>query len=124
MRDDFNQIWRVTSRLTQFLFRLKLQKSLKIQDKYESFCNVLDELKVDKSKVFAIFTKCDGVIKLSDQSDKIANDLRVSNPITISSKSGYGIHKLKQDHTRSVSQSLVREENSTKVNMVAEEGTY
>ena len=110
------------------LILLLIDTSEKFEDiriKYESCWNVLDELKVDKSKVFVIFTKCDGVIDLSEHIDKIANDLRVSNPITISSKSGYGIHKLKTTIAHNLfSQSLSREENSTKVNMVPEEGTY
>jgi GTP-binding protein HflX len=110
------------------LILLLIDTSEKFEDiriKYESCWNVLDELKVDKSKVFVIFTKCDGVIDLSEHIDNIANDLSVSNPITISSKSGYGIHKLKTTIAHNLySQSLSREENSTKVNTVPEEGAY
>ena len=110
------------------LILLLIDTSEKFEDiriKYESCWNVLDELKVDKSKVFVIFTKCDGVIDLSEHIDKIANDLRVSNPITISSKSGYGIHKLKTTIAHNLfSPSLSREENSKKVNTVPEEGAY
>jgi GTP-binding protein HflX len=40
-------------------------------------------------------TKCDGVTDSSERIDSIANDLIISNPIAISSRTGYGIHKLK-----------------------------
>jgi GTPase len=80
------------------LILLLIDASEKFEDikiKYESCWNVLDELKVDKSKVFVILTKCDGVTTSSEWIDSIANDLVISNPIAISSKTGYGIHKLK-----------------------------
>ena len=54
---------------------------------------VLDELKVDKSKVFVILSKADNT--RSERIDEIANALGIPNPIVISSKTGYGIHKLK-----------------------------
>jgi GTP-binding protein HflX len=69
----------------------------KIEDiriKYSSCWNVLDDLKVDRSKVFVILSKSDNIC--SERIDEIANDLRISNPIAISSKIGYGIHKLKR----------------------------
>jgi GTPase len=110
------------------LILLLIDASEKFEDikiKYESCWNVLDELKVDKSKVFVIFTKCDGVIGLSERIDNIANDLSVSNPITISSKTGYGIHKLKTMIAHNLySQSISGEEYSTKVKTVPEEGAY
>lgn len=62
---------------------------------FKSCWNVLDELKVDKSKVFVNLTKCVRVLFLSEPIDKIGNNLGVSNPIAISSKSVYGIRKLK-----------------------------
>jgi GTP-binding protein HflX len=68
----------------------------KIQDiriKYSSCWDVLDELKVDRSKVFVILSKSDNTH--SGRIDEIANTLGISNPIVISSKTGYGIHKLK-----------------------------
>jgi GTP-binding protein HflX len=68
----------------------------KIQDirvKYSSCWDVLDELKVDRSKVFVILSKSDNT--QSGRIDEIANTLGISNPIVISSKTGYGIHKLK-----------------------------
>ena len=70
--------------------------SEKIEDiriKYSSCWDVLDELKVDRSKVFVILSKSDNTH--SERIDEIANALRISNPIVISSKTGYGIHKLK-----------------------------
>ena len=108
------------------LILLLIDASEKFEDikiKYNSCWNVLDELKVDKSKVFVILTKCDGVIGLSERIDNIANDLSVSNPITISSKTGYGIHKLKTMIAHNLySQSISGEEYSTKVKTVPEEG--
>lgn len=110
------------------LILLLIDASEKFEDikiKYESCWNVLDELKVDKSKVFVILTKCDGVIGLSERIDNIANDLSLSNPITISSKTGYGIHKLKTMIAHNLySQSISGEEYSTKVKTVPEEGAY
>jgi GTP-binding protein HflX len=110
------------------LILLLIDASEKLEDiriKYNSCWNVLDELKVDKSKVFVILTKCDGVIGLSERIDKIANDLSLSNPITISSKTGYGIHKLKTMIVHNLySQSLSGEEYSAKVKTVPEESAY
>src|SRR5947199_9908265 len=69
----------------------------KIQDiriKYSSCWDVLDELKVDRSKVFVILSKSDGIP--AERIDEIAKDLQISDPIVISAKTGYGIHKLKK----------------------------
>jgi GTPase len=66
-----------------------------IRIKYESCWDVLDELKVDKSKVFVILTKFDSITDSEQMKNYITNNLKLSNPIAISSKSGYGIHKLK-----------------------------
>ena len=81
---------------------LLIDASEKIEDiriKYASCCNVLEQLKVDKSKVFVVLSKCDNNSTSSFQSEAkiqdIANDLKISNPIAISSTTGYGIHKLK-----------------------------
>jgi GTP-binding protein HflX len=99
------------------LILLLIDASEKFEDikiKYESCWNVLDELKVDKSKVFVILTKCDGVTSSSEWIDSIANDLVISNPIAISSKTGYGIHKLKTMIRNNLdSQSASREEQSS-----------
>lgn len=68
----------------------------KIQDiriKYSSCWNVLDELKVNASKVIVILSKSDNTH--SERIEEITNALRISNPLVISSKTGYGIHKLK-----------------------------
>jgi GTP-binding protein HflX len=107
------------------LILLLVDASEKFEDikiKYESCWNVLGELRVDKSKVFTILTKCDdGVIGLSERIDNIVNDLSLSNPITISSNTGYGIHKLKSMIVHNLhSQSPFREEYLS----VAEEGAY
>ncbi len=84
--------------LASDLIILLIDMSENIEDiriKYESCWDVLDELKVDKSKVFVILTKFDSVIDSEQMKNYIANNLNISNPIAISSKSGYGIHKLK-----------------------------
>ena len=84
------------------LILLLIDSSEKIEDiriKYSSCWDVLDELKVDKSKVFVIFSKFDKIH--SEQIEEISKDLEISNPVAISSKTGYGIHKLKtmiEDH--------------------------
>jgi GTP-binding protein HflX len=64
-----------------------------IRIKYSSCWDVLDELKVDRSKVFVILSKSDST--QLERIDEIAKALGISNPIVISSKTGYGIHKLK-----------------------------
>jgi GTPase len=64
-----------------------------IRIKYSSCWDVLDELKIDRSKVFVILSKSDST--QPERIDEIANALGISNPIVISSKTGYGIHKLK-----------------------------
>jgi len=84
--------------LASDLILLLIDMSEKIEDiriKYESCWDVLDELKVDKSKVFVILTKFDSVIDSEQMKNDIANNLKISNPLAISSKTGYGIHKLK-----------------------------
>jgi GTPase len=64
-----------------------------IRIKYSSCWNVLDELKVDASKVIVILSKSDTTH--SERIEEITNALGVSNPLVMSSKTGYGIHKLK-----------------------------
>ena len=110
------------------LILLLIDASEKFEDikiKYESCWNVLDELKVDRSKVFVILTKCDGIINSSERIDSIANDLIIRNPIAISSKTGYGIHKLKTMIRNNLdSQSASREEQSSeRVKIVPSAGT-
>jgi GTP-binding protein HflX len=110
------------------LILLLIDASEKFEDikiKYESCWNVLDDLKVDKSKVFVILTKCDGIINSSERIDSIADDLIINNPIAISSKTGYGIHKLKtMIRSNLYSQSVSREEQSSeRVKIVPSAGT-
>lgn len=84
--------------LASDLILLLIDMSEKIEDiriKYESCWDVLDELKVDKSKVFVILTKFDSVTDSEEMKNDIANNLKISNLISISSKTEYGIHKLK-----------------------------
>jgi GTPase len=66
-----------------------------IRIKYSSCWDVLDEFKVDRSKVFVILTKSDRTQPEFPEIDEITNALGISNPIVIWSKTGYGIHKLK-----------------------------
>jgi GTPase len=84
--------------LSSDLILLLIDMSEKIEDiriKYQSCWDVLDELKVDKSKVFVILTKFDSVADPEQTKSDVADDLQISNPIAISSKAGYGIRKLK-----------------------------
>jgi GTP-binding protein HflX len=84
--------------LASDLILLLIDMSEKIEDiriKYESCWDALDELKVDKSKVFVILTKFDNVTDPEEMKNDIANDLKISNSIAISSKTGHGIHKLR-----------------------------
>ena len=65
------------------LILLLIDSSEKIEDiriKYSSCWNVLDELKVDKSKVLVILTKYDNNNMHSKKIEEIANDLQLSNP--------------------------------------------
>jgi 50S ribosomal subunit-associated GTPase HflX len=60
------------------LIILLIDVSEKVEDiriKYESCWNVLDELKVDKSKVFVVFSKFDGVTDSEQTTKHNANDL-------------------------------------------------
>jgi GTPase len=80
------------------LILLLIDVSEKIEDiriKYESCWDVLDDLKVDRSKVFVILNKYDSIANSEEQLKYVVNDLKIPNPIAISSKTGYGIHKLK-----------------------------
>jgi GTPase len=80
------------------LILLLIDSSETIEDirvKYWSCWNVLGELGVDKSKVCIILTKFDEDNMHSDKIKEIARDLKLSDPMVISSKGGYGIHKLK-----------------------------
>ncbi len=110
------------------LILLLIDASEKIEDiriKYNSCWNVLDELKVDKSRVFTILTKCDdGIIGLSDLIENIGSNLGLFNPIAISAKTGYGIYKLKtMIGRRSYSQFLSRRHRSTEVPRAQETDT-
>ena len=80
------------------LILLLIDSSETIEDirvKYWSCWNVLGELGVDKSKVCVILTKYDDDNMHSEKIREIAKDLKLSDPMVISSKGGYGIHKLK-----------------------------
>jgi GTP-binding protein HflX len=79
-----------------------------IKIKYYNCWNVLKDLKVDESKVSVILTKYDydndngnNINNVADgiggmqKIDVIAKDLQLKDPLLISSKTGYGIHRLK-----------------------------
>jgi GTP-binding protein HflX len=61
--------------------------------KYSSCWDVLDELKVDKTKVQVILTKQDLVD--SQKMNEIVRILEIREPIIISTKTGFGVHKLR-----------------------------
>lgn len=65
----------------------------KIDIKYSSCWDVLDELQVNRAKVVVVLTKHDliGPQKLQE----IVQRLQLGDPVIISSKTGHGIHKLK-----------------------------
>lgn len=110
------------------LILLLVDASERLEDiriKYNSCWNVLDELKVNKSKVFVILTKCDGQVGLSERIEKIANDLRLLKPTSISSKTGYGIDNLKTVIAHKLySQLLPGDEYQANVRKVLVEGAY
>jgi GTP-binding protein HflX len=79
------------------LILLLIDVSENLQDiriKHAACSEVLQQLNVDKSKVLMVFTKCD---RLNSQETlkQISEALGISTPVLISSKSGYGITKLK-----------------------------
>ena len=65
-----------------------------IKIKYSSCWQVLEELKVERAKVFVVLTKYDNSTD-AQKIDEIKKELRLENPLVVSSKTGYGIHKLK-----------------------------
>ena len=65
-----------------------------IKIKYSSCWQVLEELKVDRAKVFVVLTKYDNSTD-AQKIDEIIKELRLENPLVVSSKTGYGIHRLK-----------------------------
>ena len=79
------------------LILLLIDCSERIQDiriKYSSCWDILDQLRVDKSKVFVILSKSDNSVQ-QKKIDEIAADLQILNPVVVSSKTGHGIDKLK-----------------------------
>ncbi|MDR4510381.1 MAG: GTPase HflX [Nitrososphaeraceae archaeon] len=85
------------------LILLLLDSSEEIEDmriKYLNCLQILEELNVDKSKLVIVFTKVDKIDKriISEIVRKLEiskNNNSNNNIIWISSKTGYGIHKLK-----------------------------
>jgi GTPase len=64
-----------------------------IDIKYSSCWDVLDELQVDRAKVIVVLTKHDTLD--AQKMHEIMQLLQLKEPLMISSKTGYGIHKLK-----------------------------
>ena len=82
------------------------QSAEEIRIKCRSCLQTLNELKVQKEKVFVILTKCDKYdIRQSTDIQEIAANLGLPNPIDISAKTGHGIHKLKVLIDRQISRS-------------------
>ena len=79
------------------LILLLIDSSEEIEDiriKYSNCLQILEELNVDKSKLFTVLTKVDKID--TRMINEIVGSLRISNDvIAISSKTDYGIHKLK-----------------------------
>jgi GTPase len=65
-----------------------------IRIKYMTCMRVLDELKVDRSKILVVFTKYDKVGS-EDAVAKTAEYLKVQDAVAVSAMTGYGTHKLK-----------------------------
>jgi len=65
----------------------------RIDIKYSSCWDILDELKVDRAKVMVVLTKQDAAN--TQKLTEIMQRLQLKEPVIISSKTGYGIHKLK-----------------------------
>jgi GTPase len=83
--------------LTADLILLLIDSFEALQDiriKYSSCWQVLEELKVDRAKVLAVLTKYDNSTD-AQKIDEIIKELRLENPLVVSSKTGYGVHKLK-----------------------------
>jgi len=83
--------------LTADLILLLIDSFETLQDiriKYSSCWQVLEELKVDRAKVFVVLTKYDNSID-AQKIDEIIKELRLENPLVVSSNTGYGVHKLK-----------------------------
>lgn len=86
------------------LILLLIDASENLQDiriKHAACREVLEELKVDNSKILIVFTKCDR-LNSHEMVNKISEVLGISNPLLISSKSGYGITKLKNIITHQI----------------------
>ena len=82
--------------LTADLILLLVDASEDLQNidmKYSSCWDVLDELHVDSAKVIVVLTKHDAVD--AQVMHEIVQQLQLREPLMISSKTGYGIHKLK-----------------------------
>ena len=73
-----------------------------IRIKHSSCWEVLNELRVNPTKVYVVLTKSDKVSQ--EKIDAVAQDLHIPNPLAISSKTGYGINSLK----RMLTSSLIR----------------
>ncbi|MGD1835499.1 MAG: GTPase HflX [Nitrososphaeraceae archaeon] len=93
--------------LSANMILLLIDSSEEIQDikrKYSNCLRILEELDVDKSKLFTVLTKVDKIetrmideiiTNLRANNNDNDNDNDTSNIISISAKTGYGIHKFK-----------------------------
>lgn len=77
------------------LILLLLDASESLEDakiKYASCWDVLRQLKVQEDKVLVVLTKYDRAGR--DKAETLAKELQLQDPIAVSPKTGYGIHKL------------------------------
>ena len=84
--------------LTADLILLLVDSFEPLQDiriKYSSCWQVLEELKVDRAKVFVVLTKYDNNSIDAQKIDEFIRELRLENPLVVSSNTGYGVQKLK-----------------------------
>jgi GTP-binding protein HflX len=83
-----------------------------IRIKYITCMRILEELKVNKSKILLVFTKYDKVGS-EEIISQIADSLGVQEPIAISATTGYGIHKMKSLIGRRLSQTRSATDRTT-----------
>lgn len=83
-----------------------------IRIKYITCMRILEELKVNKSKILLVFTKYDKVGS-EEIISQIADSLGVQEPMAISATTGYGIHKMKSLIGRRLSQTRSATDRTT-----------
>ena len=85
----------------------------KIEDiriKHSSCWEILNELRVNPTRILMVLTKSDDASQ--EKIDAVVNDFNIPNPIVISCKTGYGIDKLKRMLITSVLKPSLADSNS------------